>query len=96
MESGHLLHEIASVLTTHPDWRLRIDGHTDDTGDDAANLDLSRRRAAKVKRVLVLASQADPPNMTIAFARAENIREGAAEACSSLLWQPCSTSRHRR
>jgi outer membrane protein OmpA-like peptidoglycan-associated protein len=52
-ESGHLLHEIASVLTTHPDWRLRIDGHTDDIGDDAANLDLSGRRAAAVKAALV-------------------------------------------
>lgn len=42
-----------SVLTRHPDWRLRIDGHTDDVGDDAANLDRSRRRAAAVKAALV-------------------------------------------
>ena len=32
---------------------MRIDGHTDGIGSDAANLDLSRRRAAAVKTALV-------------------------------------------
>ena len=35
------------------DVRLSIEGHTDDTGNDAHNLELSRRRAESVKRELV-------------------------------------------
>jgi len=32
---------------------VRIEGHTDSTGDPARNLDLSRRRAEAVKKALV-------------------------------------------
>lgn len=32
--------------------KVRVEGHTDDRGRDAANLDLSRRRAASVRRWL--------------------------------------------
>jgi outer membrane protein OmpA-like peptidoglycan-associated protein len=52
-ESARVLQEIATILTTHPDWKLRVDGHTDGIGGDAANLQLSRRRAAAVKAALV-------------------------------------------
>jgi outer membrane protein OmpA-like peptidoglycan-associated protein len=48
-----VLEEIAGVLARHPDWILRIDGHTDGIGGEAANLDLSQRRAASVKAALV-------------------------------------------
>ena len=52
-QSERVLKEIADVLTQHPDWSLRIEGHTDGIGAEAANLDLSRRRAAAVKTALV-------------------------------------------
>jgi outer membrane protein OmpA-like peptidoglycan-associated protein len=52
-ESERVLEEIAGVLTAHPQWKLRVDGHTDGIGNDAANLDLSRRRSAAVKTALV-------------------------------------------
>ncbi len=51
--SARVLQEIAATLTAHPDWALRIDGHTDGVGADASNLELSRRRAAAVKAALV-------------------------------------------
>ena len=41
------------MLKTHPDWKLQVDGHTDGVGNDAANLDLSKRRSAAVKAALV-------------------------------------------
>jgi len=52
-QSDTVLGELASVLKSHPDWRFRIDGHTDAIGSDASNLDLSRRRSAAVRSALV-------------------------------------------
>lgn len=52
-ESDAVLIEIARVLEEHPSWSLAIEGHTDNLGGDAYNLDLSRRRAAAVKQALV-------------------------------------------
>ncbi|GAB4111686.1 MAG: hypothetical protein OHK0013_47770 [Sandaracinaceae bacterium] len=48
-----ILEEVRAVLAANPQLeRVRIEGHTDDRGRDAANLDLSRRRAASVMRWL--------------------------------------------
>jgi len=52
-ESEPVLHEIADALKVHPDWTLIINGHTDNVGGDALNLDLSRRRATAVRQALV-------------------------------------------
>lgn len=51
-ESGGVLKEIASVLKENPDMKVKIIGHTDSDGDDARNLDLSKRRAASVRIIL--------------------------------------------
>lgn len=52
-ESEPVLTEIAKALTDNPAWSLSVDGHTDSIGADASNLDLSKRRAAAVRQVLV-------------------------------------------
>jgi len=52
-ESEPVLKEIADALTKNAKWKLNVEGHTDNVGGDAPNLDLSRRRAAAVKDALV-------------------------------------------
>lgn len=47
------LKEMATILAENPELKIRIVGHTDADGADAANLDLSKRRAANVKNELV-------------------------------------------
>jgi outer membrane protein OmpA-like peptidoglycan-associated protein len=51
-ESYGTLKEIAAILNEVPDVKVKIVGHTDSDGADAANLDLSKRRAASVKNEL--------------------------------------------
>lgn len=52
-ESAGTLKQIADVLKENPAVRIKIVGHTDSVGDDASNLDLSKRRGAAVKNALV-------------------------------------------
>ena len=52
-ESYATLKDIATILNEVPDVKVKIFGHTDSDGDDAKNLDLSKRRAASVKAELV-------------------------------------------
>lgn len=52
-QSKPALDDIAAVLQKHPDWKLRIDGHTDNIGGDASNLKLSEQRANAVRDALI-------------------------------------------
>jgi outer membrane protein OmpA-like peptidoglycan-associated protein len=51
-ESAPVLRQIGAYLAANPAVKLRITGHTDNVGSAASNLDLSKRRAASVARVL--------------------------------------------
>jgi hypothetical protein len=63
-ESAPILQEIATALASHPEWKLTITGHTDSVGGSASNLDLSRRRSARVRRALVEQYKTDSLRMT--------------------------------
>ena len=52
-ESTPTLEEIGRMLQDHPELRISIEGHTDDAGDDAYNLELSERRAQSVQAFLI-------------------------------------------
>ncbi len=57
--------EVVDLLQSQPDHKIRIEGHTDSTGDAAANLKLSEQRAHKVMDSLV-ALGVDPDRITAA------------------------------
>ncbi|WNG14531.1 Ig-like domain-containing protein [Cystobacter fuscus] len=53
-KSFSLLKQVASVLKANPQIELlRVEGHTDNQGNDASNLRLSQRRADKVRAFLI-------------------------------------------
>lgn len=62
-ESYGTLKEMANVLKEYTDMKVKIVGHTDADGADAANLDLSKRRAASVKAALAKEFSIDESRM---------------------------------
>lgn len=52
-ESSGTLKEIADALKSNQGIKIKIIGHTDSDGSDAANLDLSKKRAEAVKQALM-------------------------------------------
>ena len=52
-ESYGVVKEIATALKENPSVKIKITGHTSSDGDDKANMELSAKRAAAVKDLLV-------------------------------------------
>lgn len=52
-ESYGTINEIVKILKDKPEFKFRIEGHTDSDGDDAANLKLSEARAKAILEKLV-------------------------------------------
>ena len=52
-ESFGVLKEIAAVLKENAGINIKVVGHTSNDGDDAANMELSKQRAAAVKEALI-------------------------------------------
>jgi outer membrane protein OmpA-like peptidoglycan-associated protein len=73
------LDEVAASLQKYPDSLVDVMGHTDSTGSDSYNLDLSRRRAEAVKGYLVMRGVAGARVATIGYGeqypRADNATE---------------------
>ncbi|MEO7103073.1 MAG: OmpA family protein, partial [Gemmatimonadaceae bacterium] len=74
-ESDSVLKVIADVMVKNPTWHLRIDGHTDAIGNNAANQILSERRAASVKSALVTRYGIDGSRLTTGGHGASNPKD---------------------
>jgi outer membrane protein OmpA-like peptidoglycan-associated protein len=46
------LNELAALLVSKPAWKLKISGHTDNVGNDASNMTLSKNRAESTAKYL--------------------------------------------
>ena len=62
-EVENILDQVIQVLKRHPEWKIRIEGHTDSMGTDEYNQDLSQRRATAVRNYLV--SQGIPASQLV-------------------------------
>lgn len=58
------LQNLASILNKYPDTNILIEGHTDDTGTEEYNLDLSKKRSQSVSNYLA-SLNVDPTRFTI-------------------------------
>jgi OOP family OmpA-OmpF porin len=54
------LDEAAALLTNHPELEVEIQGHTDNVGSDAYNLELSQKRAEAVRDYLIDVHMIEP------------------------------------
>lgn len=75
-DSAPILRQIAAYLAANASVRLRITGHTDNVGSTASNLDLSKRRAASVAKVLAA-------QFGVAAARFETDGKGDTQSVAS-------------
>lgn len=71
---------VATVLNQYPDTYVRVEGHTDSTGSEEYNMDLSTRRANSVKNLLVQRGVADSRIEVVGFGESMSVASNDTEA----------------
>jgi outer membrane protein OmpA-like peptidoglycan-associated protein len=71
---------IANVMLQYPDTLIRVEGHTDSTGTEEYNMDLSARRADSVKNLIVQKGIAPVRLETMAFGESSPVATNDTEA----------------
>jgi outer membrane protein OmpA-like peptidoglycan-associated protein len=75
-----ILKSIANVVIDNPTYKLTVEGHTDDVGDDAMNMTLSQDRADAVAKYLITVG-ADPMRVTgMGFGETRPVDTNASKA----------------
>jgi len=74
------LDSLAILLKKHPEWSLKISGHTDNVGQPAQNMKLSEKRAESVKKYLMSKGVADDHLKPEWFGQTRPIASNATEA----------------
>ncbi len=71
---------IANVMVQYPNTLIRVEGHTDNTGSEAYNMELSERRAQSVKNLLVQRGVAASRIQVVGFGESMPIASNDTEA----------------
>jgi outer membrane protein OmpA-like peptidoglycan-associated protein len=78
--SRAVVRDVARLIQMHPEWeRITIEGHASDTGEPDYNLELSRRRADRVREMLIEAGVDGRRLETVGFGQSRPEVEGSTE-----------------
>lgn len=78
--SAEALDQVAQLLQANPDRRIRIEGHTDDTGPASVNLRLSQERAQAVARYLESRSVSAAQLIAKGYGSTQPVADNATES----------------
>jgi OOP family OmpA-OmpF porin len=83
--SSHgVLDSAAADLAAHPELKVELQGHTDSSGSDAHNLDLSQRRAESVRDYLISRGVAAAQVTAMGYGEAQPIADDSTPAGRAL------------
>lgn len=71
---------IANIMLQYPDTFIRVEGHTDSTGSEQYNLELSARRAVAVKNLIVQKGVSSSRVETVTYGETRPIATNETEA----------------
>lgn len=74
------INRVASVLVQYPQTTIQIAGHTDSTGAESYNMDLSQRRAMSVQNALANQGVAASRMKTIGFGETQPVADNATDS----------------
>jgi len=76
-----VLDRMVLFMMEHPDFRLKISGHTDSSGDPDFNLDLSQKRADAIKKYIITKGNMPEDRVEAwGYGNTEPLKEEATEA----------------
>jgi len=70
---------IANVLIKYPQTVIRVEGHTDSTGSESYNMDLSQRRADSVKNLIVQRGLSTERSETMPYGETMPVADNSTE-----------------
>lgn len=83
-EAKAILQQQTAFMTTHPDWGVLIQGHTDMQGSDGYNQILGLKRAETVKQYLVHLGVSEHAIKTVSLGKAGALCADQTDQCRSM------------
>ena len=78
-DSHELLDQVALAIKAHPEMKVRVEGHTDDTGPDDVNMRLSQQRAETVRRYMIRKGVSPSRIEAKGYGESQPLKQGTSE-----------------